>query len=142
LNVEANKQATIGLSMPTVKDFNLNTDNAVLYINKKKVASHRIRHMRENYNATQLHEYYKVTYKWSDKVFSRIWWEVHGVAIESFDVDTRTSVQKFIHNQSACNHRENRHHEFKSEFMSHVRNRDKRPLSYTKMSKVSQKGEY
>jgi hypothetical protein len=101
--------------MPTIKFFNLNTDNAVLFINKKKVASHHIRHMRENYNTTQLHAYYQETYKWPNKVLSKIWWEVHGMAIESFDVDTRTSVQKFIHNRSACNHRESRYYEFKSD---------------------------
>jgi hypothetical protein len=63
--------------------------------------------MRENYSARQLNEYFQEAYGWSDKILSTIWWDVHHLTLLSMDIDTQTSVQKFIHNRSACNVREN-----------------------------------
>jgi hypothetical protein len=114
LNVEADNLATKGLLQPSIKDFNLPTDQGVLILNGKKIASHYIHHLREKYSATQMFEYYKETYKWSDNTIAKIWWESHGSAIRCFGPDQKITLLKFIHSRSACNKRESTYYAFRS----------------------------
>jgi hypothetical protein len=99
-----------------VKDFNLKSDCATLYINEQKVASNYTTHLREVFSAIQMHEYYANKYSWNDKTLKNILWEVHGLAMKKFGPDKQTSILKFIHGRTVCNNRENMYYPYCSPF--------------------------
>jgi hypothetical protein len=116
LNIIADHLATNGLSQPPIRDIIHNTDKAVLFLNNQKVTSNHTRHLIECFSATEMYKYYFNKYNWSQKTLGKIWWEVHGAALQSFGAAQRISIQKFIHDRAASNYRENLYYTYKSPF--------------------------
>jgi hypothetical protein len=114
LNVEADKCATIGLNKTKVKQLRLPTDKAILIMQGKKVSANYKSHLRDIFSATQLHEYYTQKYSWSHETIKNIWWDAHGLAIESFGAGQRATALKIIHGRIACNKRESVYYKFRS----------------------------
>jgi ribonuclease HI len=109
LNVKADSLATIGLSKKNVKPVNLPGNKAYLEINNLQVTSKQSKALRDSFHASRMHEYFKDTYGWKDKIVDTIWWQAHGKALSQFSCGQKTTLQKYIHRRIACNKREHRY---------------------------------
>jgi hypothetical protein len=108
LNIKADSLATKGLQSAFIRDIVLPTDKAILYLNNKKVASNFTLHLREKFSATQMYQYYQEKHGWSNHIMDKIWWEAHGAAIETYGLNKRMTIHKFIHDRAAVNVRESK----------------------------------
>jgi hypothetical protein len=114
MNQQADVLATMGIRAHSTGTVDTPNTVAHLILEDQRVTSNHTQIMKDNYHSIELREYMTESNDWEPEVLDDIWWSIHGKALASFHIGNRTTLQKFIHRRSACNEKENRYHEYKS----------------------------
>jgi hypothetical protein len=83
-----------------------------MYIKNNPITLMHREALREAYHLIELKQYYSSKYEWSNRIFTEMWWEIHGSSLNNFTLDEQTTLHKFLHRRLACNHSENLYYEY------------------------------
>jgi hypothetical protein len=106
LNMEADRQATASLSLPTSHQLDTQNTTAIVIVDGKIVTSNHTRILRERYQLIELRNHYNNINSWEDFVFDTVWWEAHGASLHQLMPGELTTIQKYLQNRLPCNRRE------------------------------------
>jgi hypothetical protein len=115
MNQQADVLATMGMRSKSTGKVDTPHTTAHLLLESKRVTSKHSTIMKENYHSIELREFMTDSNDWDTEVLDDIWWEIHGQALSSFHIENRTTLQKFIHKRWACNDKENKYYEYKTD---------------------------
>jgi Zn finger protein HypA/HybF involved in hydrogenase expression len=117
MNIRADSLATEGLKLRNITtNINLPSDNAVLCIKGKQITSHRKKVLKSAHQSINMRTYMKEANNWSDAQIERIWWKINDKSLAKLTDGKKLIIQKFLHGQLPCNHRNNIMYEYKPPF--------------------------
>jgi hypothetical protein len=92
--------ASKGVQQPKTKDINVQSDNAIVMMDRRNICAQYTPHLRERFSATQMFKNPLIIEK--NNTVEQIWREAHGNALQQIIIEQQPTLLKLLHERSAC----------------------------------------